>query len=85
MINPGLRPGLRLAVISTTRPRMPILDAEGRPLQVRSTAYVVGVVPGQLKNATATADGSRPGHRHRADRDARLDPRGAERARSSNW
>jgi cell division protein FtsI/penicillin-binding protein 2 len=35
---------------------MPILDAEGRPLQVRSTAYVVGVVPRKLKNATATAD-----------------------------
>jgi cell division protein FtsI/penicillin-binding protein 2 len=56
VINPGLRPGLHLAVISTTRPRMPILDAEGRPLQVRSTAYVVGVVPRKLKNATATAD-----------------------------
>jgi cell division protein FtsI/penicillin-binding protein 2 len=57
VINPGLRPKLHLAVISTTRPRMPILDAEGRPLQVRSTAYVVGVVPGKLKDATATADG----------------------------
>jgi len=56
VINPGLRPGLHLAVISTTRPRMPILDAEGRPLQVRSAAYVVGVVPRKLKNATATAD-----------------------------
>ena len=56
VINPGLGPRLHLAVISTTRPRMPILDAEGRPLQVKSTAYVVGVVPGKLKNATATAD-----------------------------
>ena len=56
VINPGLLPGLHLAVISTTRPRMPILDAEGRPLQVRSTAYVVGVVPRKLKNPTATAD-----------------------------
>ena len=56
VINPGLRRGLRLAVISTTRPRMPILDAEGRPLQVRSTAYVLGVVPRKLKNATATVD-----------------------------
>jgi cell division protein FtsI/penicillin-binding protein 2 len=56
VINPGLRPGLHLAVISTTRPRMPILDAEGRPLQVRSTAYVVGVRPGKLKDPTATAD-----------------------------
>ena len=56
VINPGLRPGLHLAVISTTRPRMPILDAEGKPLQVKSPAYVVGVVPRKLKNATATAD-----------------------------
>jgi cell division protein FtsI/penicillin-binding protein 2 len=56
VINPGLSPGLHLAVISTTRPRMPILDAVGRPLQVRSTVYVVGVVPGELKSATATAD-----------------------------
>jgi cell division protein FtsI/penicillin-binding protein 2 len=56
VINPGLRPGLHLAVISTTRPRMPILDAEGRPLQVRSTAYMLGVVPRKLKSATATAD-----------------------------
>ena len=57
VINPGLRPGLRLALISTTQRRMPILDADGRPLQVRSTAYMVGVKPGRLKNATATADG----------------------------
>jgi len=55
VINPGLRPRLHLAVISTTRPRMPILDAEGRPLQVKSTAYVLGVRPGKLKNPTATA------------------------------
>ena len=57
VISPGLRPGLRLALISTTQRRMPILDAGGRPLQVRSTAYMVGVKPGRLKNATATADG----------------------------
>jgi cell division protein FtsI/penicillin-binding protein 2 len=55
VINPGLSQGLHLAVISTTRPRMPILDAEGRPLQVRSTAYVVGVVPRKLKDPAATA------------------------------
>jgi cell division protein FtsI/penicillin-binding protein 2 len=56
VINPGLSAGLHLAVISTTRPRMPILDAEGRPLQVPSTVYVVGVKPGKLKDPTATAD-----------------------------
>ena len=56
VINPGLRPGLRLAVISATRPRRPILDAEGRPLQVQSTAYVVGVRPENLKHPAVTAD-----------------------------
>src|SRR5579859_1770499 len=57
VINPGLRQGEQLAVISTTRHRMPILDAEGRPLQVPSTAYLVGVRPDRLKSAAATADG----------------------------
>lgn len=56
VINPGLSRGLHLAVISTTAARMPILDAEGRPLQVRSTAYVVGVRPDKLKDPAATAD-----------------------------
>src|SRR5262249_40490067 len=56
VINPGLRPGLRLAVISTTRHRMPVLDAEGRPLQTRSTAFVAGVRPDRLKDPAATAD-----------------------------
>jgi cell division protein FtsI/penicillin-binding protein 2 len=55
VINPGLRPGLRLAVISTTRHRMPVLDAEGRPLQTPSTAFVVGVRPDRLKDPAATA------------------------------
>ena len=55
VINPGLSPGLRLVVISSTRQRMPILDAEGKPLQVPSAAYVVGVHPGRLKNPKATA------------------------------
>src|SRR5262245_38880625 len=56
VINPGLAPGLRLAVISTTRHRMPVLDAEGRPLQIPSTAFVVGVHPDRLKDPAATAD-----------------------------
>ena len=57
VINPGLRPGLRLAMISVTWHRMPVLDAEGQPLQTPSTAYVVGVLPRRLKDAAATADG----------------------------
>jgi hypothetical protein len=55
VINPGLAPGLRLAVISTTHHRMPVLDAEGRPLQTPSTAIVVGVRPDRLKDPLATA------------------------------
>ncbi len=55
VINPGLSPGLQLAVISTTGRRMPVLDAEGRPLQVRSTAYVIGVK--RVKDPEATAAG----------------------------
>ena len=57
VINPGLGLGQQLAVISTTRHRMPVLDAEGRPLQIPSTAYLVGVRPGRLKDPEATADG----------------------------
>jgi len=56
VINPGLGPGLRLAVISTTRRRMPVLDAEGQPLQTPSTAFVVGVRPDRLKDPAATAE-----------------------------
>jgi len=55
VINPGLGPGLRLAVISTTHRRMPVLDAEGEPLQTPSTAFVVGVRPDRLKDPEATA------------------------------
>jgi cell division protein FtsI/penicillin-binding protein 2 len=56
VINPGLAPGLRLAVISTIHHRMPMLDAEGQPLQTPSTAFVVGVRPDRLKDPAATAD-----------------------------
>jgi cell division protein FtsI/penicillin-binding protein 2 len=56
VINPGLGPNLRLALISSTQPRMPILDAEGKPLQVPSTVYEIGVRPDRLKHPQATAD-----------------------------
>jgi cell division protein FtsI/penicillin-binding protein 2 len=55
VINPALRPGLRLAVVSDTPPRMPLLDAEGHPLQTRSTVAVAGVRPDHLKSPLATA------------------------------
>jgi cell division protein FtsI/penicillin-binding protein 2 len=57
VINPFLRSGLHLALVSSTPHRAPLLDAEGRPLQTRSTAFVLGVQPTdhRLKNAQATA------------------------------
>ncbi len=55
VINPGLRPGLRLAVVSSTPRRALLEDAAGTPLQVPSTAYVVGVRPDRLAHPAATA------------------------------
>jgi cell division protein FtsI/penicillin-binding protein 2 len=55
VINPALRTGLHLAVVSTMRARKPLLDAEGQPLQILSPVYVVGVQPDRLKNSLATA------------------------------
>jgi cell division protein FtsI/penicillin-binding protein 2 len=56
VINPALRPGLHLAMVSTTLPRQPLLDAEGRSLQTLSTAFVAGVRPNRVKSPQATAD-----------------------------
>jgi cell division protein FtsI/penicillin-binding protein 2 len=56
VINPALRPGLHLAMVSTTQSRGPLLDAEGRPLQTPSTAIVIGVRPNRLKDPQATAN-----------------------------
>ena len=56
VINPALRPGLRLAVVSTMPARAPLLDAAGHPLAVSSTAYVAQVTPGSLASPQATAD-----------------------------
>jgi cell division protein FtsI/penicillin-binding protein 2 len=55
VINPGLRNGLRLAVVSSTPRRALLEDAKGAPLQVRSTAYVAGVRPDRLTSPAATA------------------------------
>jgi cell division protein FtsI/penicillin-binding protein 2 len=57
VIVPGLRPGLRLAVIATMPPRAQILDAQGNPLAPPSTVDVAGVVPSHLANPAATAAG----------------------------
>jgi cell division protein FtsI/penicillin-binding protein 2 len=57
VIAPGLRPGLRLAVVSSEPQRAQLLDAEGKPLAPLSTVYTVGVVPDTLRNPGRTADG----------------------------
>jgi cell division protein FtsI/penicillin-binding protein 2 len=56
VIAPGLRPGLRLAVVSSEPQRAQLLDAEGNPLAPLSTVYTVGVVPDTLKNPARTAN-----------------------------
>ncbi len=55
VIDPHLGPGERLAVVTRFPSRAPVLDAEGRPLQVASRVYVLGVWPGRLGAATDTA------------------------------
>jgi hypothetical protein len=55
VINPGLRWGLRLAMVSTTPRRKPLLDSASRPLQTPSTAFVAGVRPGRLSHPAVTA------------------------------
>ena len=54
-INPGLRPGNRLAVRTTLPPRAQVLGSSGQPLQQLTGTYVAGVVPSRLHNAPATA------------------------------
>ena len=55
VINPNLGPGERLAVMTTFPDRAAVLDAKGNPLQVKATAYVLGVVPDRLKSPANTA------------------------------
>jgi len=54
-IEPSLRGGDRLAVVTTFPPRGQVTDASGKPLIGESIVYHVGVYPGQLTNARATA------------------------------
>jgi cell division protein FtsI/penicillin-binding protein 2 len=56
VVYPGLGQGERLAVVTQFPDRAPVLDAEGRPLQVPSLVYVVGVKPSALTDPAATAD-----------------------------
>jgi len=56
VINPGLRPGFRLAVVTTVPKRAELLDASGSPLTRRSEVVVAGVRPGRLTDPVRTAD-----------------------------
>jgi cell division protein FtsI/penicillin-binding protein 2 len=57
VINPRLGAGDRLAVVSAYPRRAEVEDMSGRPLIVKSADYRIGVHPGELKDATATAKG----------------------------
>jgi cell division protein FtsI/penicillin-binding protein 2 len=57
VINPGLRPGLRMAVVTRMPRRARLLDATGASLIRPSTAYIVQVRPGHLANPARTAAG----------------------------
>ena len=56
VINPQLGPGERLAVITQVPARASVLDAMGRPLEVPSAVYQIGVWPRALPDPTETAD-----------------------------
>ena len=55
VVHPGLRQGERLAVVTQFADRAPVLDAQGKPLQVPGQVYVLGVWPAKLANPAATA------------------------------
>jgi cell division protein FtsI/penicillin-binding protein 2 len=55
VINPSLGTGDRLAVVTTFPPRAQIEDSSGKPLLTKTTAYHVGVYPGQLADPGRTA------------------------------
>jgi cell division protein FtsI/penicillin-binding protein 2 len=55
LVNPRLGPGDRLAVVTAYAQRAALTDVNGQPLITQSPDYQIGVHPGQLKSATATA------------------------------
>jgi cell division protein FtsI/penicillin-binding protein 2 len=57
VINPALKPGYRLAVVTTTPRRAPLLDDAGKPLARRTLVFVAGVRPDKLKSPHRTANG----------------------------
>ena len=56
VINPGLRQGLRMAVVSKMPARAPLLDAEGASLIHPSPAWIAQVRPGRLAHPEETAE-----------------------------
>jgi cell division protein FtsI/penicillin-binding protein 2 len=57
VVNPSLGAGQRLAVVTTYAQRAAVEDVSGQPLITKSADYRIGVYPGKLKNAAATAAG----------------------------
>jgi cell division protein FtsI/penicillin-binding protein 2 len=57
VINPSLRAGDRLAVVTAYAPRAEVTDMNGQPLLSKSADYRIGVYPGRLKKAAVTAAG----------------------------
>ncbi len=55
VINPQLGAGERLAVVTSFPSRAAVLDAAGKPLQLPTPSYVLGVWPSQLAQPGATA------------------------------
>ncbi|MGH3225287.1 MAG: NTF2-like N-terminal transpeptidase domain-containing protein, partial [Streptosporangiaceae bacterium] len=55
VIEPHLRPGDRLAVVTDFPSRASVLDAEGDPLEVDTPVYVLGVMPDSLAHPAVTA------------------------------
>nr|BFE33575.1 penicillin-binding transpeptidase domain-containing protein [Actinomadura rugatobispora] len=56
IINPNLKAGQRLAVVTEVPPRAPIQDSAARPLIRKVNADIVGVYPGQLRDPKRTVD-----------------------------
>jgi cell division protein FtsI/penicillin-binding protein 2 len=55
VIEPNLRPGDRLAVVTAFPSRASVLDAAGNPLQVYAPVYLLGVTPDSVADPAATA------------------------------
>ena len=75
VIHPGLRQGLRLAVVTRMPRRAHVLDAGGGSLIRPSAALIAQVRPGQLKQPGGHRQRLRQGHRAGRGAGAQRDPR----------